>query len=224
MIEIRHDDPATGNTSHNQLKDVVYLGRDPGPNGLHVGSNDQTVSSRAVTLTRTESGLLIHNSSSFSECEISLQTGLRIIFPGESIVLQQSCELRIPGEIYSYRVKITIDGESFKMEAGETGTRRIVESVEIHPERWPVAVCLCSHRFFPERFGTTAPNATEIVKMLDKLGVTVTPKAVNHKIQRLREDLGERNGQFLDTRDDLVDFLVRQRAVTRSDVQTLLAI
>jgi hypothetical protein len=222
MIEVRHVDPATHTEIVKRFAESLRIGRDPGVEGFIMAPLDLTVSSRALLLESVPSGIQLTNTSSFSECEIFLETGTRIVFPGESVVLRESCTVVVPGEVFSYRVELTLESKTVLDSGNETGTRRIVERIEIHPERWPVAVCICAHRFFPDRFGSVLPNANDISHLLAKVGIEVTPKAVNNKLQRLREDLSDRHGQFLESRHELVDFLVRQRIVSRADVISVL--
>jgi hypothetical protein len=224
MISLRHCDPVSKHSSIRYFTDAVIVGRDPGDVGFVIGSGDPTVSSRAFTLIPSESGVQLSNTSTFSECEVFLQTGTRLVFPGESVIVQESCEIMVPGEIYNYRIELSIAEISYASKLAATGTQRIVEQIYIHQERWPVAVSVCAHRFFPDRFGSVSPNANEVSRLLRKVGIEVTPKAVNNKLQRLREDLSERSGLVLETREELVDFLIRQRAVSRSDVEEVLGL
>jgi hypothetical protein len=75
MIGLRHCDPVSKHLSIRSFADAVVVGRDPGNAGFVIGFGDPTVSSRAFTLVPSESGVHLSNTSTFSECEVFLQTG-----------------------------------------------------------------------------------------------------------------------------------------------------
>ncbi len=50
----------------------------------------------------------------------------------------------------------------------------------------------------------------------------MTAKAVNNKLQRLRTEISERVGVFLETREDLADWAIKFGYVSKSDVDSLL--
>ena len=53
-------------------------------------------------------------------------------------------------------------------------------------------------------------------------GEPVTAKAVNNKLQRLRTDIADKLGVYLDTREDLADWAIRQGHVSRGAVEALI--
>jgi len=214
--------PITSLTSQIEFKEEIVIGRSPGDDGFSLATDDVTISGRAAILRCTPFGLQITNSSTYSEIEVFVEAGVRLVFPGESVVTSESCQILLTGQQHRFRIDIEVREAASESRVATSGTERLIEEVRIAPERWPVAVALCASRFYPDRFGVQVMSASEISNLLQHRGVQVTPKAVNHKIQRLREDIEARSAVPLDTREDLVEFLVRNRVVSRGDVRELL--
>jgi hypothetical protein len=213
--------PLTSMSSQVEFQNEIVIGRSPGNEGLSFETDDATISSRAIILRCTPLGLQIINSSTYSEIEVFVEVGVRLVFPGESVVTSESCQILITGQQYRFRLEVEVLEIQSTSPVAASGTQRLIEEVRIAPERWLVAVALCASKFYPDRFGVQTMSASEISIFLKQRGLQVTPKAINHKIQRLREDIEERSAIPLNNREDLVEFLVRNKVVSRDDVKEL---
>ena len=65
-------------------------------------------------------------------------------------------------------------------------------------------------------------SAASISSLLKDYGEDVSPKAVNNKLQRIRDDIAKTLGVFLESREDLADWAIRNGHVTRKAVEDLL--
>jgi len=214
--------PLTSASSQVEFENEIVIGRSPGIEGFSLETDDVTISSRATILRCTPLGLQITNSSTYSEIEVFVEVGVRLVFPGESVVTIESCQILITGQQNRFRLEVEVLEFQSIPTVAISGTQRLIDEVRVAPERWPVAVALCASRFYPDRFGVQIMSANEISIFLKHRGLEVTPKAVNHKIQRLREDIEEKSAVPLNNREDLVEFLVRNKVVSRDDVNDLL--
>lgn len=200
----------------------ILVGRDPGGSGLVVGAEDQSVSARALTAYYAAGEVRIRNSSTYAPIEITSMGGLRLLFPGESISVDAEVVARIPGRTQSHPIRISPTLRTGSKQP-KTGTQPLLEGEPtIAEERHRVLTALCLPKFFPERFGSALLNARQISQVLEPLGVRVSPKAVNNKLQRLREQVAERHGVYLDTREDLAEYAIRQGLVTLTDARQLM--
>lgn len=200
----------------------VAVGRAPGGDGIVVGAEDQSVSARAITAYCAAGKVRLQNTSTYASIEISSSGGLRLLFPGESISVDTEIVARIPGRIESYPIRIAPTDQP-ESNQPKTGTRPLFDrEPAIAEERHQVLTALCLPKFFPERFGSALLSARQVSRILEPHGVEVTPKAVNNKLQRLREQVADRHGVYLDTRADLADYAIRQGLVTLSDAQSML--
>jgi hypothetical protein len=200
----------------------LTIGREPGPEGLVVDADDQTISSTALKVTSGPGGVRIENCSSFATLEITNERGLRLLFPGESLLVAGNATVALAGETYTHKFDIHQVTQDLEVVA-PTGTRQLAGSdVVISGERRLVLSAMCLARFFPERFGAALLSARDISNLLARSGIRVTPRAVNNKIQRVREQLSSRNGVYLDTREDLADFVIRRGLITVEDARGVL--
>jgi hypothetical protein len=200
---------------------TVAVGREPGTGGVAVGCDDPAVSSRAL-LASVQAGLVrLENASTYASLEVTTTRGLRYLFPGEAIEVDVDATVTIPGRIESHPVRIVVQHPS-DTPAPRTGTQPLLPTeIGIPQERKSVLVAMCLARFFPDRYGSALLSASDIVGVLRRHGEPVTAKAVNNKIQRTREQLAERHGVYLESRDDLADFLIRHGLVSVEDAQSM---
>jgi hypothetical protein len=205
-----------------ELLRELTIGRAPRGRGMVVGGGDDYVSANAVHLKKKTNGVEIANTSSHSAVEVHHPNGVRIIFPSETLTVNSSSRLVLPSKDVSYIVEIKIEGhEPATQQSGHT--RRLVpEDLTIAEERIPALAGLCATYLFPQRFGTAPLKASEIASLLRKSGLDVTAKAINHKIQRTREQVEEHTGMYLDDREGLAQFLIRNKYVTADHVKKYL--
>jgi hypothetical protein len=204
------------------LEKEVSIGREPRRGGLKIAPSDEFVSANAVQLRRKSTGVEIQNTSSHAQIEIHHSNGVRYLFPKESLTITQSSKIVIPSRDLSYSVEILIEGLDLEVGIG-THTRRLLpDDLVIAHERLPALAGLCANYLFPQHFGYAPLKASEISAYLKKKGLVVTPKAINHKIQRTREQVEEYTGNFIDDREGLAQFLIKNQFVTADDVKKYL--
>jgi len=205
-----------------RLQKSLTIGRDPGKGGMVVGPSDQYISSKAIQLLRRLDGVEIRNTSSHAEVNVQQSNALRHIFPGEGIVMISSFVVFLPSRDFTYQVRVTIEGlESSEQNAG--ATRNLVsQKIVVSEERLPALAGLCASFLYPGRFGTSPLKASQIAAILTTRGHSVTAKAVKHKIQRTKDQVEEATGNYIDDREGLAQFLIRNRIVTAEHVKQYL--
>ena len=210
------------NESIVELADVIEIGRNPGRNGLVLTPEDQSISATSVVVERRDTQILIRNTSSFAQLDVHHEQGVRFLFPGEELVTTSNVVIAVPGSVFTHHINVDIT-EVITESVSPTGTIPLAHATfSVPDERLPSLIGLCAARFFPDRLGSALLSASEIARLLTTAETSVTPKAVNNKLQRLRTDIADRLGVYLDTREDLADWAIRQGHVTRSDVERIL--
>lgn len=217
---VRYRSPDHEHHEHTVRKSLL-IGRSPGDKGLKLTPEDAAVSAIALELAAEAGFLRVRNRSSYAQIDVHHDQGVRFLFPGEALETTSSIRVVIPGSVYKHEVYVEVSG--LKVEAAPTGTRPLVDfQFEIAEERLPTAIMLCAARFFPDRFGHALMSANDIARALTERGYSVSPKAVNNKIQRTKEDIAERLEIYLDRREDLADWLIRNGHVSRAQVEDLM--
>jgi hypothetical protein len=219
---VTHQDWRSGGDNSSSLGRNLVIGRDPGKGGFVVGANDSYVSSKAVELIRRKDGVEVRNTSSHTDLDVQQSNALRHIFPGEGIVMISSFTIYLPSKDFTYQVKVEIDGlEAAEQRTG--GTRSLVsQRIVISEERLPALAGLCATFLYPSRFGTSPMKASQIAEILTSRGFPVTAKAVKHKIQRTKDQVEQATGNYIDDREGLAQFLIRNRLITAEHVQRYL--
>ena len=216
-------DPKTSATIVVEVDKRLNIGRAPKQPGLIIAENDEYISANAIEVQPNSDGVQIGNTSTHSFIEVRTPQGLRVLFPGEQLLVPTAATVMLRGQTYIYRIEVD-PGVLRVAQIEKTGTKRIFEHYKISEERKPTLVLLCAAHFFPERYGQSPLKASQIAKMLTERGQKVTTKAVNNKLQRTREDIEGHTGDYLDDREALVNYLVRFGYVTLADVKGLLGI
>lgn len=206
------------------IRKALIVGRNPGEQGLKLTPEDSAISAKAAEISVTANGITIRNTSSYAQIDVHHETGTRYLFPGEALETRSDTRVVIPGSVYSHQiwVEVSVVAEQ-PQHAASTTTRVGPEEFSIANERLPALIGLCAARFFPERLGSGLLTATKIAEVLNQNGHHVTAKAVNNKLQRIREDAADRFGVYLDSREELADWAIKNGYVTRSHVVGLFA-
>jgi len=198
------------------------IGREPGKSGFVVGASDPYISSRAVELIRRKDGVEVRNTSSHADLDVQQSSALRHIFPGEGIVMISSFTIYLPSKDFTYQVRVEIDG-LVAAEQRTGGTRSLVsQRLVISEERLPALAGLCATFLYPGHFGTSPMKASQIAEILTGRGFPVTAKAVKHKIQRTKDQVEQATGNYIDDREGLAQFLIRNRLITADHVKRYL--
>lgn len=222
VCEVTHRDWRDGSSQSSKLGQVLVIGREPGKGGFVVGAKDPYISSKAVELIRRKDGIEVRNTSSHADLDVQQSNALRHIFPGEGIVMISSFTIYLPSKDFTYQVRVEIEGlVGAEQRAG--GTRNLVsQRIVISEERLPALAGLCATFLYPGRFGTAPMKASQIAKILTGRGFPVTAKAVKHKIQRTKDQVEQVTGNYIDDREGLAQFLIRNRLITADHVKRYL--
>lgn len=217
--KIFHEDWRTKSRYTINLSKKLVIGRDPGKEGLVVGPSDTYISSKAIELIRHRDGVEIRNTSSHAEVDVQQSNGLRHIFSGEAIVVISSFVIYLPSRDFTYHISVNIEGLEI-LEQRTGGTKSLLsQKIVISDERLPTLAGLCASFLYPGRFGTAPLKASEIADILTSRGHPVTAKAVKHKIQRTKDQVEQATGNYVDDREGLAQFLIRNRLVTADHVR-----
>lgn len=220
--EVIHEDWRVKSRQAAILQKSLIIGRDPGKGGLVVGPSDQYISSKAIQLVRRPDGVEIRNTSSHAEVNVQQSSALRHIFPGEGIVMISSFVIFLPSKDFTYQVRVTIEGLG-ATEQHVGATRNLIsQKIVVSEERLPALAGLCASFLYPGRFGTSPLKASQIAAILTTRGHSVTAKAVKHKIQRTKDQVEQATGNYVDDREGLAQFLIRNRIVTAEHVKQYL--
>jgi len=204
------------------LKSEIAVGRDADRSDIVLTPLDNSISGVAVMIERDEDRVVLTNTSSFAQLDVLHEQGTRFLFPNEKLTVTSSVSISIPGSIFTHTVEVEVEGATEVSTSPSTTTPLQPEHFEVPEERKDTLILLCAPRFYPERFGSALLSAADIAKIITRSGEAVTAKAINNKLQRLRNDIAEKLHVYLDSREDLADWAIRNGHVTRSDVDTLL--
>lgn len=207
-----------------QVNELVTVGRDPTKAKIVLSPMEDSISGIAVQITVRRNSVVIANTSSYAQIDVLHEQGTRFLFPNEELSTTSSVVVVVPGAIYRHQIQVNLSGLDAPAKDTALTTPLNQESFTVPDERRPALVALCASRFYPDRYGAALLSATEIAKLLSTSEVRTSAKAVNNKLQRLRNDIAARLGIYLDTRDDLADWAIRNGHVTRSDVDQLGAV
>ncbi len=221
--KVMFKDPRTSETIVVEVDKCLHIGRAPKQPGLIIAKDDEYISANAIEVRPNSDGVQIGNTSTHSYIEVRTPQGLRVVFPGEQLLVPTTATVMLRGHTFTYRVEVD-PGVLRVAQINRTGTKPVNEPFIIAEERKSTLVLLCAAHFFPERYGQSPLKASDIAKMLTERGQKVTTKAVNNKLQRTREDIEEHTGDYVDDREALVNYLVRFGYVTLADVKELLGI
>ncbi len=219
--QVSYRDP-TGSVQVRGVDTSVSIGRDPARSDLLLTPPDPSISGVAVVIAIRDEHVVVRNTSTYAQVDVMHEFGTRFLFPGEELATSESLSVAVPSSTFRHVIQVEVEDAKSDV-TGPTGTSPLMGSAfVVPPERHLSLVGLCAARFRPDRFGSALLSASEIAMLISKGGDTLTAKAVNNKLQRLRDDVAERLGLYLETREDLADWAIRNGYVTRSDVERLL--
>ena len=204
----------------------VAIGRQPGRGGIVIGKGDSSISRIAVRLTVNGKETFVENLSTYAKLEIHSNAPVRSLLPRESLRLAHDTLVVVPGNRFPFRIEIADVRPAPRPRRAALGvTRRSVGRRRRRGDehRQLALVALCLPRFDPRHFPGRLLTAPQIVEQLQLVGQTVTAKAVNNKLLRLRQQLCDDHGVFLGNREELAAFAIEHDMVTMNDVEDLQA-
>ena len=223
--QIRYDAPDGSLTESRELQEELTVGRAPGEGGIALVPEDQSISRRTAELEIRDMQLVVRNVGTYKQIDIHSQSGVRHLLPGEEMRISSSVTIVIAGEIYTHEIMAKVTGaEPVPVTAGDTAAPSH-RDLQIPEERLPAVIALCAPHFYPDRYGKKLMSYKKIAKLLTGVGIEPPPtaSAIDKKLSRTRiENINEKHGLFIDTREELVDFVVLNGIVTREDVDNLL--
>ena len=221
-FHIHYRDPTTTQEHDLQIDDDLTVGREPSSNGLAVSAAflDFTISSDAVRIYHDNDSIVVHNTSSFAQLEIIRVAGALQLAPNEKLVLAETATVVIPGEAYQHELTITLPQMGLPSTPSGSTRSLVPAGYEIPEERREVLAHLCAPLYYPRRFSSNQ-TAREMATRIERNGQSVTAREVNNKIQRTKDAIEEKCLTELATRQDLANYLVEHRLITKADVDAL---
>ena len=101
--------PNDGDMVRRSITDVTIVGRDPGNDGVVLSPEDMTISAKALELSVKENGLLVSNSSSYSNINVEHNRGVtRHLHPKEELLVDSSITVIVEGEVFTHKIEVEI--------------------------------------------------------------------------------------------------------------------
>ena len=85
--KVMFKDPLTSETIVVEVDKRLNIGRAPKQPGLVIAENDEYISANAIEVRSNSEGVQIGNTSTHSYIEIRTPQGLRVLFPGEQLLV-----------------------------------------------------------------------------------------------------------------------------------------
>jgi hypothetical protein len=223
-FEVVYLDPTDGEIRTIDVEVGLVAGRDPGDGGLALGSAkvDMTLSSKAVAFLQKGDELEIRNTSTYANIEVQRSVGALFLAPGEAFIAHETISIVIPGDSFRHEIRLNFAPGKSSMSVNASGTRTFIPTdLGLPKERQSVLAALCAPLFYPNEYNNELMTAPDIARFLRRFGEDVTPKAVNHKIQRTKDALEEKLGTYIGSRQELAVILRDTGLVNRADIDRL---
>ena len=123
-------DPQTSETIVVEVDKRLNIGRAPKQPGLIIAENDEYISANAIEVRSNSDGVQIGNTSTHSFIEVRTPQGLRVLFPGEQLLVPTAATVMLRGQTYIYRIEVD-PGVLRVAQIEKTGTKRIFEHYKI---------------------------------------------------------------------------------------------
>ncbi len=198
------------------------FGRAPGENGLLLDPEDNTLSSNAGRLLLLDGVLVVANTSTFATIRVEGFHGFRYVHPGERAQVARGDAVVVPTDRHEHRIEILEAGRPPSVAEGSGGTIPVIDVVSpLTGERRVAVAALVAGWFLPSQFDPAPLSTADIARLMSTTQRRVTTKAVNHKLQRVRDALSDDLGVPIDSRAMLADLVLQHRLVTLEDVRAL---
>ena len=204
----------------------LIIGRHPGRGGAVLDPNDLTISAKAVRVALHGRSTVVENLSTHAAIEVHGTGGVRLLEPLEELRLTSDTRIVVRGSAFQFSIDITGVQRPPRPRRPRSAslTRRFIEGQrKIADTRQLALVALCLPHFDPRRWPGGLLTSPQIAEQLRLAGIEVTPKEINNKLARLREQLGKDHGISIGSRDELAALAVRHGMVTMNDVEALRA-
>jgi hypothetical protein len=198
----------------------LVFGRAPVPAGIVLDADDLTISSRAGQLLHIEGVWLLANMSSYATLRLAGNKGFRYVHPGDRIAVADGDVVIVPADRHDHRLTVSIPSTPAPTPGGQTRPVGVVMA-PLSQERRAAVAALVAGWFLTDRFDPVPLTSAEIADLLSSPHKRVTQKAVNNKLQRVRDVLSEAIGVPIDTRHMLADLVIQHRLVDIEDVRAL---
>lgn len=204
----------------------LVIGRHPGRGGVVIGPDDFTISAKTLRVALQGRSTVVENLSTHAAIEIHGTGGVRLLEPLEELRLTSDTRIVVRGSVFQFPIDITGVRRPPRPRRPRSAspTLRFLEGQrKIADTRQLALVALCLPHFDPRRWPGGLLTSPQIAEQLRLAGVEVTPKEVNNKLARLRDQLGRDHGINLGSRDELAALAIRYGMVTMNDVEALRA-
>ncbi len=221
-IRYRHPGTSEATVFAIPCSSGIEFGRAPGPGGVLLDPDDQTISSSAGRVGQAGNGWQLSNTSSYATLRVESRRGVRYVHPGEQIGIQDGDVVVVPAAHREHRLEVTVPPVASAPVRPAGGTRPIVDHIpRLSAERRQAVAALVAGWFLTDRFDRVPLSSSTIAALLSTPEHQVTQKAVNHKLQRVREQLGDALGMPVESRHMLADLVLQYRLVDADDVMAL---
>ena len=143
--------------------------------------------------------------------------------PLEELRLIRDCQIVVTG-VRSWRIEVIgVERPARPPRPAKASlTLRALARARVAAPRYPALVAMCLPRFDPEGWpNRSSLNAKEIAAQLRLAGIRATTvKAVNNKLIRIREQIGQELGITIATREELAEIAITHGLVTVDDVRS----
>ncbi|MCB1001724.1 MAG: hypothetical protein KDB40_20705 [Acidimicrobiales bacterium] len=204
----------------------LAIGRRPGRGGVVIGADDLTISRTAVRVTLLSRSAMVENLSTHAAVELHGTGAMRLLQPGEELRLVGDSRVVVTGSAFQFPIDImgVRPPPRPRRPRSTSPTHRFLEGRRDLPDaRMQALVALCLPRFDPHRWPGGLLTSPEIAEQLRSAGLTTTPKEIDNKLARLRDQVSRDHGINLGSRAELAEFALRHGIVTMNDIEALRA-
>ena len=204
----------------------LVIGRHPGRGGIVIGPDDLTISAKALRVALQGRSTVVENLSTHAAIEIHGTGAVRLLEPLEELRLTSDTRIVVRGSAYQFPIDITgvRRPPSPRRARSASPTLRFLQGQRrIADTRQQALVALCLPRFDPRRWPGGPLTSPQIAEQLRMAGIPVTPKEIDNKLARLRDQIGKDHGIHIGSRDELAELAIRHGMVTMNDIEALRA-
>lgn len=219
---ITYRDPTTGKEASTSVEERISIGRDPGGQGLQLSAAnpDFTISANALEIVCESDRVWLRNTSSQNNFEVRrLSSGqMTLLLVKDTLEISQDVTIFLAGAVHEHLITIEMGDSATSPPQPLTTVNLVPPDYSLVEDRKEVMSHLCAPILYPHRYSFHENKAPDIANRISRLGINISSREVNNKIQREREKVNELCDLSLSTREELAEFLVEHDFITFADV------